>query len=211
MKDEDGDKRFAIWLLGDSNPKNWQHVLDVPFDPKHPARHSIWTPVLETIQEYVFVTRKNRVKTSPIYVRNAIEDPVDKPLPNSLNWSENVEKKALSFRDDVLRYKPKVILSFGAFAFEFARRALTPEKDKHPYKYWDTKNLGNEFRRNINDFNISETNILPLLHTSISRGRFIESHRYFCNGESNNYFEYVGRCIGQKLTEYYDDLPIWML
>jgi hypothetical protein len=111
MKDEDGDKKFAIWLLGDSNPKNWQHVLDVRFDPKHPARHSIWTPVLETIQEYVFVTRKNRVKTSPIYVRNAIEDPVDKPLSN---------------------------------------------------------------------------------------------------GESDNYFDYVGRCIGQKLAEYYDNLPIWM-
>jgi hypothetical protein len=46
MKPLVGDPDFPIWLLGDSNPKGWQSVLETPLDPRHPARHNIWTPVL---------------------------------------------------------------------------------------------------------------------------------------------------------------------
>lgn len=74
MKKEVGSRNSDIWLLGDSNPKNWQKVLKTPLDPRHPARHNIWTPVLEVIQDRVFRTCRCRVDTSQIYVRNAVED-----------------------------------------------------------------------------------------------------------------------------------------
>lgn len=37
MKPQVGDPDFPIWLLGDSNPKGWQSVLETPLDPRHPA------------------------------------------------------------------------------------------------------------------------------------------------------------------------------
>lgn len=54
MKKDIENKAFNIWLLGDSNPKNWDSILETPLDPRHPARHSIWTPVIDVIQDQAF-------------------------------------------------------------------------------------------------------------------------------------------------------------
>ena len=51
MAAEHNDPRFPIWLIGDSNPKNWENRLSYPLDARHPARHSIWTPVLDAMQD----------------------------------------------------------------------------------------------------------------------------------------------------------------
>ena len=54
MKKEVGSKSFPIWLLGDSNPEQWQNKLDEPLDSRHPIRHNIWTSVLNVIQDRIF-------------------------------------------------------------------------------------------------------------------------------------------------------------
>lgn len=46
---------------------------------------------------------------------------------------------------------------------------------------------------------VSKVNLVPLLHISISYGRFLESHRDFCGGDGKNYFELVGARIGDLL------------
>ena len=198
-----------IWLLGDSNPKNWQTILRTPFDPRHPARHSIWTPVLEVIQDRVFRESRSRVETSSIYIRNAIENPTGKPHSNSIEWETIIERKLQGFQAKVRLYQPKILFSFGAFAFEFARRALD-EEPKRSHSYWGARRLGHEFRQRVGQFDLNATNLLPLLHVSIARGRFIQSHEYFSGQEGGNYFEFVGNRIAQMLVENGDRLKIWI-
>ena len=209
MQIDVGDKGFAIWLLGDSNPGNWQDVLVTPLDPRHPARHNIWTPVLDVIQDSVFRKHRSRVDTSAIYIRNAIEDPTNRPPDNTLSWNAGLEQKVEGLRQLIYQYRPILLLCFGAFSFEFARRALM-QKPEQPFGYWGAKTLGEEFRQRIDNFDSKAINALPLLHTSISRGRFIESHNYFCEQEGGNYFEFAGNRIADKLLQYRGELRIWI-
>ena len=209
MNPEIGDKNFPIWLLGDSNPRKWQNILVSPLDPRNPARHSIWTPVLDVIQDRVFRRSRSRVDTSSIYIRNAVEDPDDKPPDNSMNWGIVLEQGITEFCQQLDQYCPLLVFSFGAFSFEFIRRSLK-EIPVYHYRYWDTNKLGIEFRRRLDGFDLNVVNALPLLHTSISRGRFYESHNYFCQEEGRNYFEYVGNQIADKLLEHAQQLKIWI-
>jgi len=209
MKKEVGDRSSEIWLLGDSNPKNWQTVLETPFDPRHPARHSVWTPVLEVIQDRVFRRSRSRVDMSSVYIRNAIRDPAGKPRSNSIEWGTIIERELQGFQEVVRQYQPIILFSFGAFAFEFARRALGGEP-KRSHSYWGVRRLGHEFRQRADHFDLNATNLLPLLHVSIARGRFIQSHEYFCNQQGGNYFEFVGNRIAQKLMEHRDRLKVWI-
>jgi len=91
-------------------------------------------------------------------------------------------------------------MCFGAFSFEFARRALKQEP-KQAFSNWGAKSLGIQFRQRISEFEPEKINSLPLLHTSISRGRFIESHNYFSGQKRGNYFEFVGNAIADKLIQ----------
>ena len=50
MKEFSGDPEFPIWLIGDSPPENWVDKLDFPLDAKHPARHNVWTSILDSLQ-----------------------------------------------------------------------------------------------------------------------------------------------------------------
>jgi hypothetical protein len=105
--------------------------------------------------------------------------------------------------------QPKMLFSFGAFSFEFARRTLAQEPQRS-HSYWGAKRLGEEFKTRIAQFEPSTTNLLPLLHVSIARGRFIQSHEYFCGQKGANYFEFVGGQIAQKLIEHRDKLDVWI-
>ena len=78
------------------------------------------------------------------------------------------------------------------------------------YRYWDTKNLGIDFRRRLDCFDPDVINVFPLLHTSISRGRFYESHNYFSQTEDGNYFEYAGNLIAEKLLAHSRQLKVWI-
>lgn len=104
MRREDGNLDFPIWLLGDSNPRNWEDVLETPLDPRHPARHNIWTSVLDIINEQVFKTCRSRLDSSRLYTRNAVERAKDKPTDDALEWSGKVTEELEVFRQLVSKH-----------------------------------------------------------------------------------------------------------
>ena len=174
------------------------------FNPKHPAdRHYIWTPVLVVIQDKVYRELRTRIDTSKIYIRNAVDD--SRIVPNTLNWWDNqVAIEIKEFRDLAFENQPKILISFGAFPFEFLRRVYTIKPEKGP-KYWGTANLGDEFGKSIENFDITKTNIVPLLRRVVTSDKFIEDP-----SNSDNYFQYVGTKIAEKIIENKDNLNIWM-
>ena len=54
MKDSTGNPEFPIWLVGGSPPEAWADKLDTPLDPRHPARHSIWTSVADSMLDRLY-------------------------------------------------------------------------------------------------------------------------------------------------------------
>lgn len=210
MIKEDGDRNFPIWLLGDSNPKNWEDELKTPFDSRHPIRHNIWTSVLDIMQEEVFNEINNRIDSRRIYIRNAVEKADLKPKGNEILWNNNVNSEVEEFGRFLSDNNPKIVLCFGAFAFEFARRAMGEDNNKK-FNNWNTKKLGNEFRTRIETFDINKINIIPMLHRSIAGGYFLKSHNYFSNMDEGNYFEYVGKGISKLLLDNKEKLKVWKL
>lgn len=201
MEREAGVKTFPIWLLGDSEPDNWKDVIIKPFDDRHPIIHNIWTSIADKIQNKIFIDQKSRIDFYKLFIRNAIADPKSKPLDRIIDWdySEDLKNNIKEYQKLIQHYKPKLILSFGAFAFEFGRRCFN-EQPKQAFKFWGAKQLGKEFNNRIILDN--EINLVPLLHASISGGRFIESHEYFCGYKGGNYFEYVAEKLFQKIRDY---------
>ncbi|MBI5778387.1 MAG: hypothetical protein HZA49_02905 [Planctomycetes bacterium] len=211
MKEKAGKEEFPIWLLGDSNPERWEDKLDEPLDSRHPARHNIWTPIIDIIQDRVFRKARKRINISnnTVYIRNAIKHVKDKPKRDELEWGKYVNDSIKVVNDSILKHHPKIILSFGAFAFEFGRRAIDERPER--YKHWGAESMGEKFRERIKGFNIKEPNIFPLLHVSIARGKFLESHKYFCNGHGDNYFEHVGNELSKIILNHEHDLnDIWI-
>ncbi len=210
MKREVGKQNFPIWLIGDSNPANWSDYLDIPLDPRHPARHNIWTPIIEIIQDYVYRQARLRIDTKDLFIRNAIADPIHKPKNTNPIWDEYVTQEIVNLQNLFHIYKPVIVLTFGAFAYEFVCRTQMEYPQTHQHKYWTTKRLGNAFRKRVDQFDIHNINILPLLHASIARGHFLKSHAYFCDDPNGNYFEYVGIQLGIQLLKFQNELPIWI-
>lgn len=207
MQDSSGDIDFPIWLVADSEPRNWQAQLDSPLDSRHPARHNIWTPVLDYMQDYLYRNGKRRFNTENLYIRNAVKNPNDKPARIDLDWSQTLETKVNEFRG-LLDAKPKIVFTFGAFAFEFLRRACGESPEK--FGNWGAAELGSQFKERIKEYNESRVNILPLLHVSISRGRFLESHKYFVGGKNGNYFKFVGHQLAELFVNEFAQEPIWI-
>ena len=210
MKRDIGNKKCPIWLLGDSAPSNWENYLGEPFDSRHPIRHNIITSVFDVIQDTIYRENRKRIEMSKIYIRNAVEKASIKPKSNVLEWN----KKELI--DEMKEFKklfdentPRLILTFGAFSYEFINRALK-RREERKYKKWGTKELGEEFRNNINLINDEEPIILPLLHRSISGGRFLQSHDYYCKKPGANYFDYVGKEISKIIIREFNDSDIWI-
>lgn len=202
MSREDGSPDSRVWLLGDSEPKNWREKLSVPLDPRHPARHSIWTPVLDAAQRRLYQIEKLRFDDRAMYVRNAISLAAHKPTPTARAWSGQVQTELEDFIRLAQKHRPLLILSFGAFSCEFALRSLPPSeapREVIPFGGWSTKALGTRFLEVCSSFDVSTTNLVPLLHATIARGRFLESHRDFCGADGANYFEFVGAKIADLL------------
>jgi hypothetical protein len=209
MIKEVGSKDFPIWLLGDSNPRNWAEKLLTPLDARHPAVHNIWTPILDVIQDKVYRQARLRVDTSDLYIRNAIEYPADKPQGSQKVWTEPVMNKLLELQTLLQQHHPVFLFCFGAFSYEFGRQAMG-EDPQYNYNYWGAKRLGADFQKRIDHFQPRSTNIYPLLHASIARRKFIESHNYFCGFDGANYFDFVGTRIAEVLLRYKDNLDIWI-
>ena len=209
MERETGKRTSPIWLLADSEPSKWRDDLKGPLDPRHPARHNIWTPVLEVIQDELFNSFKNHIESSNIYIRNSVDDPGLKPPSNNQDWDNVLAKELDKFKDILNEYKPCIILSFGAFAFEFARRSLD-ETPLYKYRHWTTKLLGLEFRQRTSRFNYRKSNLIPLLHVSIARGKFLQAHAHFCGKDSDNYFEFAGKRLVPVIFDCSKAYHIWV-
>ncbi len=209
MKEDAGERTFPVWLLGDSEPSNWRYVLDGPLDPRHPIRHNIWTSVLDVIQETIYLKTGQRFNSVAVYIRNAVRDVHDKPENNAVEWSVQTNNHVTRFEKLIRESQPKLILSFGAFAYEFARRA-NREPDQYFYRHWDTRRLGDEFRRSIDSCNVNSVNIVPLLHRSIAGGQFPKSHVLFCGAANKNYFNYVGTELAHRIMDIGRTTDIWM-
>ena len=208
MRREYGSRKFPIWLIGDSAPEKWADVLDSPLDPRHPVRHNIWTPILDGIQEQVFLADRRRVNTTQLYVRNAVQDHQDKQANSALKWQPKLLKEVCDFGALLAGYTPRMVFTFGQFAFEFARRSLK-ENPERKYTHWTTKALGQEFNQRVEDFDPGKINILPLLHRSIA-SLFFEAHKDFTGKEGGNYFNYTAEKIASLLLEHKDKLAIWI-
>ena len=199
MKRETGSRDFPIWLIGDSAPDNWEAQLIDPLDSRHPARHNIWTPILEGIQSHLFSSIRARLETNELYIRNAVHHASEKPDYRVAEWSSLLDGETCALGRLMAVHSPKLVLSFGAFAFEFARRSCD-EVHRHPFGYWTTSRLGQQFSQRIGAFTSRGVNLVPLLHVSIARRYFLESHRDFTRVKDGNYFEHVAREIGDCLS-----------
>ena len=171
MKNSAGDPGFPIWLIGDSPPEKWADKLDSPLDAKHPARHTIWTSVADSMQDRLYRQGRLRLDTSRPYIRNA----TDRPLTTSI-IQEQTQLSQKMLQELIDKYKPKIVLTFGIYAFMTTLLA----SGEPPQKFFKTtKLLGEQFRSRIKNYADHKVNVIPLLHVSIARGRFLESHRDF--------------------------------
>lgn len=216
MDAEDRSSNFRIWLIGDSPPKNWHDRLKVPLDSRHPARHNIWTPVLDMLQQTVFRDGL-RLDSERLYVRNAVDSP-DLIDPERAQWNWDDLAPALTKLGELLaENRPRLVLSFGAFACEMVcrarRKGLAVHGDDRAVNCWTTKELGATFRQAVHQYDPAGVNHLPLLHVSIARRHFLSAHKHFCPASDEkepNYFEYVGSELGELLLKYMKDEPIWL-
>ncbi len=211
MIDSVGDPQFPIWLVGDSPPKNWDQELETPLDARHPARHNIWTSVADYMQDVLYREKSLRLNTANLYIRNAISKVELKPGKEELSWPR-LQEEIESWNDRLQKYKPRAVLTFGAFAFELLRRA-EKEEPPRPFGNWGTRELGAAFRERLRLYNPLQVNVVPLLHVSIARGRFLHSHRYFVGGEGSsepNYFDYVGNKLAILFMQHMAKEKIWI-
>jgi hypothetical protein len=108
------------------------------------------------------------------------------------------------------KYKPSIVLTFGVAAFltSILASGETPSVFANSAKL-----LGEQFRSRIEKFHDDQTNIIPLLHASIARGKFLEAHRDFVGAYGQvppNYFDYVGTKLADLLLAKLSDKPIWI-
>jgi hypothetical protein len=203
MKDSYGDKTSRIWLIGDSPPEKWKDLLRYPLDSHHPAVHNIWTPVLAKINECLF-DYGLRLNDRALYMRNAVASATDW----GLTYEERDAKNSL--RPELEEYKPTVVITFGDRAYSMTRYIRTGEKG-YPITENRSHTLGAIFHSAILSFNTESINVLPLLHVSVSRGRFLEGQSSFClmdietykDNEKHDYFAYAGYMIASVLKHEY--------
>jgi hypothetical protein len=184
-------------------------VLSTPSTPAAPSVTISGPSILDVIQDRLYRRARLRLDTSVLYIRNAIEDPNDKPRGSQGEWPTPVLDKLGEFRTLTQNHKPTLVFCFGAFSYEFARRALG-EQPAFGYSRWGARRLGQDFRRRAAVFDPGQTNLFPLLHVTIARGKFIQSHNFFCDQEGANYFEFVGGQIADILLKNKDSLRVWI-
>lgn len=208
-----GDPAAPLWLIGDSLPGNWAEKLAEPLDARHPARHSIWTPILDAMQDALY---PRRLRREAVYIRNAVPHVTDWGLSGSASWPSSPDIfRAFSDRLATLlaAHKPPFLLTFGARAAHLGRIAIAQAENRpsidNPARR-STEALGAEFNVAVERFSPTRTNLLPLLHATIARGRFLEAHRRFVSGQAHpdtnfneaNYFEHTGRSLARLLLDF---------
>jgi len=199
MRESAGDPEFPIWLIGDSPPEKWAAELDTPLDPRHPARHNIWTSVADPIQDRLYRQGGLRLDTTRLYIRNAM-----------LRLDEPIQVSGPRLKELLDKHRPSIVLTFGAFAFMVALYA----SGEIPQKlYKTTRLLGEQFRSRIEKYDEHQANIIPLLHVSIARRWFLSAHRNFVDSYGStppNYFDYVGIKLADLFLAKLSHKSIWI-
>ena len=213
-----------IWLLGDSIPDRWSGHLEGALDARHPSRHSIWTPILDAAQREFYFKRGLRLDDDALYIQNAVEKPSQKP-GTSQDWNRYSEltNQVDKYAASVSLYRPNIIITFGQFAYEFARRScaktISHKKTEQNFsvKYWTVDNLALVFNIVTNNTLVDEspysTIIVPLLHATIARGKFLQNHKSYCRHDedkSGNYFRFAGTRLANLILKACEDYPIWL-
>ncbi|KJS48945.1 MAG: hypothetical protein VR66_11220 [Peptococcaceae bacterium BRH_c23] len=191
---DSGDKSYPIWLL--INPK----YLDVV--------NYIWKHVLDEIQDKVYREIHSRIDTTNIYIRSVVSD--CGIVPSSLNWwGDEVVTEIELLRNFILEYNPKMLISIGGFPFEFMRRVFEIKPEKGP-KYWSSSIIRNEFEISIKNFDVNQTNMIPLLRRVIGSDMVLETENYLSRNDSEQYFHDVGTKLAEKIIENKDSFKIWV-
>ena len=75
-------------------PDEGADKLDTPLDPRHPARHSIWTSVADPMQDRLYRQKKLRLDTSRLYIRNAMSQQLEAAniSEQTRKWQEELKK-----------------------------------------------------------------------------------------------------------------------
>jgi len=148
-----GNEVSKIWLIGDSDPENSGPELEYVFDDRHPTIHNIWTSIIYKIQKIYYKEKSKMIDDDNFFVINAIHDPRKKPANNVCSWdsktigkekADYIEQSMEQIKNKIKLNDPQMIITFGAFSFEFVRRC-EGEKVKRPYGNWDTKELRKQF------------------------------------------------------------------
>lgn len=191
---ESGDKSSPIWLL---------------VNPKYPVvRDDIWNPILDKIQDAVYRKLRKRIDTGNIFIKSVVSD--IGMVPNALNLrAAEVTKEIASLQESVLENRPKILITFGKITYEFVRRVLEIRPEEGP-KYWSTTNLGDEFERSIANFDINQTNKIPLPGRVMRSAKSSKDRDYSSWEDSENYFRDVGTKIAERIIENKDSLKIWI-
>ena len=162
--------------------------------------HNIWTPILYGIQKHIYqatakiITNEDEV----FFIKNAARDIDQKPHSKSKVWNNNtaIMERLESTKQDIVAHNPKLVITFGAFAFEFMRRCyITDETTFCKEDDWNVEALGKAFRKSIHENEI----LTPLLHHSISMGNWFQCHERFTTSESANYFDYAAENLYKKI------------
>lgn len=197
-----GNPEAPIWLIGDSAPEREQ--VRFPLDPRHPTRHTIWTPVLEAAQDVLFghgQFRPRRLSPHGFHVRNAVRTAACKSNHESVGTSM-AELRALygSFR-------PRTIITFGSFAFQFTVTAVESDMPCSNFraKSMSVRQIRSEFDARAQS---EEKVVVPLLHQIVGLQPQKSHEPYLVDG-TDNYFEYVGRHLAHRFLRMHAGDPCW--
>src|SRR5438876_1048251 len=209
MRHESGIREFPIWLLGGTEEIKWDNIEPgLEIDPGPPPVLSMWNPIISRIQNIIFKRIKKRIDELQIHIRNAIKDINYFPNPVNKIWTPYLYNLLGEFRNLIEKHKPIILITFGAFPFEFARRAVN-EEETHPWDYWSSKRLGEEFRTRLDDFSADRTNVIPLLYETSHNGTFQIKRSNFCGDEKIDYPDYAAELIAEIILKFQKKLNIW--
>jgi len=187
MKKESGNRSCPIWLL---------------VNPKYPADiTNIWNPIMYEIQDKVYRRLHARINSRNIFIKSAVNNI---GRLTSASVEAEVAKDIVMLRESILEHQPKLLITFGTITNEFVRRVFDTRPQNGP-KYWSTSNLGNEFERSIANFDINQTNWIPLIRRTIKTSKNIEAWE-----DSKNYYHDVATKIADRIIENKDSLKIWI-
>jgi len=194
LKVEAGDRSFPIWLL---------------VNPKYPTdRRDIWAPILYEIQDKVYRKLRKRIDTNRIYIKNAVSD-IGLVSDSENCWATEAAKDIALLKESVLKHQPKILITFGAITYEFVKRIFDQRPENGP-EYWGATDLGDEFERSIERFDINQTNRIPLPRRFMKRGKHTEERNHWSREDSENYFSELGSKIADRIIENEDTLNIWI-